>query len=92
VLGVTSAPIAIVNGAIDIGPGSVETLTIAAGDAPATATTTCTPGVATIAGSPGASLTLTGVGAGSCALTLSDSAGKTVTLHVYVSSASLPVE
>lgn len=91
-LGVTAAPVAISAGTIAIGPGSIETLSVATADAPATATTTCTASVATLSGSPGASLTLTGVGAGTCAITLTNAAGRKATLQVVVSAAVLPVQ
>lgn len=92
VLAVTAAPVAMNGaGAVALTVGTPETLSIAPTDGPATATTTCaTNAMATLDGSPGTSFTLVGTKAGTCAVTLTNNAGKSGTVQVIVSPAASP--
>jgi hypothetical protein len=86
-LPVTGAPVAILDGAVAITVGVPETLSISSAEGPATATTTCgTNSIATLAGSPGTSFTLTGTSAGTCAVTLRNASGRFTTIEVAVVS------
>ncbi len=88
-LSVTAAPVALnAAGGLALTTASVETLSVAAADAPVTATTTCPNSVATLSGSPGSSITLRAIGAGTCSVTLTDAAGKTTTIPIVISSSA----
>jgi hypothetical protein len=90
-LGVTAAPVAVSGGAVALTVGATDTLSIAAADAPATATTTCATGsIAGLSGSPGATFVLTGTAVGTCAVTLTNAAGKTASINVGVAAGPSP--